>query len=189
MNTTTKKYIDTSAIENEIEMYNEKLRLLTLILPVLKSEKDKTVTKRLATKLQKALDETDTEVHVIYYPDSYGSKEIKIYGAVLKYDYSIDIRFSPYGDIFVCKSEKESIQKEIDSIEKQLEYIPDYLLQLEKEKDNFSMLCNEWATIHETFEKAIRDFHEKNGRMGVVEKSITYVTRKAIEKETGYNNK
>jgi len=170
-------------IQKRLEQTHEQIRLYELIIPVLEAEKEKSITKRLATKLQKAIEPEDKITHVLYYPDKYGSKEVHIYNhSILGYDEGITLRYGDWGDCYVAKSEQDTIDKELDSCIKRLENLKNYVPVLEYELKNFKAMAKDYVSIANDYKKACKAFVKKWGKNeGYCGHNISYVTKRELE--------
>lgn len=74
------------AIQEQIKIKQDNLKILDAIEPVLKSFDGKTISKRIETAIKKALPE-----YTVYYGKSYSWYEVRIWGNGIKYDNSITL--------------------------------------------------------------------------------------------------
>lgn len=167
-----------------IEINNEYVRLYGIIIPILEQEKYKSVSKRLATKIEKAI--ADSNISVTYNPDKYGSKEVHIYGGVVKYDNGISLRYGQYGDMWKAKTEQETIDEELRSAYARLENAKATIVNLTKELEQLPEMVEAYKKIATDYKKACNDFVKKYGIntdfRGV---TVSYTTQKELERLTG----
>lgn len=171
-------------IELNIAINNEYVRLYGIIIPILEQEKDRSVSKRLATKLEKAIN--NSNIYVNYNPDKYGSKEIHIYGGVIKYDNGITLRYGQYGDFWKAKTEQDTIDEEIRTSCARLENAKSTILNLTRELEQLPEMVKAYKKIAQDYKKACNDFVTKYGIdtdfRGI---TVSYTTQRELENITG----
>ena len=172
-------------MQKAIARQAEHIRLLNVVIPVLEAERTKSPTKHLATKIEKALN--DSTMHVVWNPDKYGSKEISIYGGILKYEDALTISFSKnWGTGWRLATEQAVVDDVIELTKKWRENGEFGLKQLRAELTKFSEMAKEYKQIHLAYKEACQIFKKRHGTLeSFGEKNISYTARRALEEVTG----
>lgn len=177
-----------NTIETAIVRQAEHVRLLDIIIPVLEAERTKSVTKRLATRIQDAIAKHSIKstMYVSYDPDKYGSKEVHIYGGVISYDDRLTVSFSKnWGDGWRLKSEQEATDDTIAQMHAWRTNGRASIEQLKQELARFEEMKLAYTSIANAYKNACEAFVDDYGTAGDFEKSISYTTRRALEEVTG----
>jgi hypothetical protein len=170
-------------IQDSINLNNEQLRLYKIIIPVLEEERTKSVSKRLATKLEKAI--ADDSVIVSWNPDLYGSKQINIYTHAMKYDNAVTLRYGEWGEMWKCKNEQDVIDQELETAKARAANTEKTITLLQQELLQFDEMVADYKKISEDYENACADFNKKYGNDSAFNgQSVTYTTKEALKEAT-----
>ncbi len=158
------------------------VEIYTAALPVVESFRDKPVSKRIATAIQAAL----PQYRVFYSPDYHGWRRVSISGAPFNYDNQITLDFTKPAEYLVVKTEKESVERVIESLKAWKENAIASIEILKKEHARLKEMIDAHLTIENEYQKARAAFNQAYGtesRFGTHE--ISYTAREAIKIVTG----
>lgn len=172
-------------IQKSIELNEWYVKTYAIIIPILETEKDKSVSKRLATKIEKAIDEEGT--YILYNPNKYGSKEIHVYNQkVTGYDNGISLRYGEWGTCYKAKTEQDTIDRELETSIARAKNASITIGILEKEQKQFKDMQKAYKKIDTDYKKACHAFTKKYGiKSDFGGLTVTYTTKRALEESTG----
>lgn len=169
-------------IKNRIDTAKLQLDIYTRVIPIIKANQDKPVTKRLASTIEKEL----APFYVAYNPDKYSNREITISGNSLKYDDAITFSFTKplqYGDCSKIKTEAESIAEVLSQSEARRDYIAKEITALELELKHWDSIKADYLLMIEKQATMLKAFREKYATLENIhsEPQMSYTTRQELE--------
>lgn len=169
-------------IKNRIDTATKQLEIYTRVIPIIKANQNKQVTKRLATIIEKEL----APFYTAYNPDKYLSREITISGNGLKYDDAITFSFTKplqYGSCSTIKTEAESIAEALNLAEARKDYITKEITALELELKHWDSIKADYLLMIEKQATMLQAFREKYATLENIhsEPQMSYTTRQELE--------
>lgn len=170
-------------LKNALKVDIIQLSIYEYALPIIEKYKDKEITKRLSTELQKGL---EGSFYVIFNPDKYGNKSISIYNHDLKYDNAVSFDFAiplHYGQCSRIKTWKDSIDDLINQSKARKEYIISDIKVLENEILIYNDVVIAYSKIVDNLKDSLKDFNLKYGQRKDFSDNlaISYELKKELE--------
>ena len=169
-------------IKKEITKTYLHLEIYNKVIPIIKNNQDKPVTKRFATIIEKEL----APYYVSYNPDQYGSRVITLSGNGLKYDDAVSFSFAKplqYGNCSTIKTEAESIVDALQQAEARRDYIKKDITALKLELSQWDAIKADYLLMIEKQAEMLKAFRAKYATLENThsEPQLSYTTRHELE--------